>query len=165
MNKKKFTLATLAVIVTSGVVILGVGRASADTNTQSTLVQMIAQKFGLNQSDVQSVFSQHHQERQGQMTEQLKTKLDQEVAAGKMTVEQETLLLNKYKELSDKRASQMENFKNLTPAEKQAAREKEKQDLVDWAKQNNVDIQYLHGGSRQMGMGHGFGSRKNQSAE
>jgi hypothetical protein len=124
---------------------------------------MIAQKFNLNQSDVQSVFDQYRQDRRSQMEAQFKTRLDQDVASGKITADQETLILNKRKELADNRASQMANFKNMTQAERQAAWQKDRQDLTDWAKQNGIDIQYFFGGFGHMGGGHGFGMKNGQS--
>ncbi len=160
-NRKKLIMATLAITAVSGVTALGIGKAFADTSSKTTLVQMIAQKFNLNQSDVQSVVDQYRQDRQTQMEAQFKTKLDQDVTAGKITAAQETLIINKHQELATNRAAQMANFKAMTQAQRQAAMQKNKQDLTDWAKQNGIDVQYLFGGFGRMG-GRGLGMRNSQ---
>ena len=164
ITKKNAAFATLAFVAVSGATAFGVSRVSADTGSQTTLVQMIAQKFGLNQSDVQSVVDQYRQNRQSQMEAQFKTRLDQDVTAGKITAAQETLIINERQTLAANRQSQMANFKNMTQAQRQAAMQQNKQDVTTWAKQNNIDIQYLYGGFGRMGMGRGFGSGNGNQA-
>ena len=163
-SKKKLILAILAITAISGTTALGIDKASANTNSDITLVQIIAQKFNLNQNDVQSTVDQYRQEHQAQMGSQFKTKLDQDVAAGKITAAQETLIINKRQELANNRAAQMANFKTMTQADRQAALQKNKQDLTDWAKQNGIDVRYLFGGFGRMGGGHDFSMRGGHGA-
>jgi len=164
LNKHKLAIATLAVIITAGTGAFAIGRASADTSTQPSLIQMIAQKFGLNQSDVQAVVTQYRQERQAQMEANFKAKLDADVTAGKITAAQETLIINERQSLQSERTSQAASFKTMTPAQRQAAMQKNRADLTAWAKQNNIDVQYLFGGFGRMGMGKGIGANSSQSS-
>lgn len=143
----------------------------------STLVQMIADKFNLNKNDVQQVFDQYKSDRQNSMQAQFEQKLDQAVKDGKITEEQKKLILAKHQELISQRQNQMQNRQNMTPEQRKAEMqnmqgktqeerktigeakktkmETERKELEDWAKQNNIDPQYLFGGRR----GH-FGGMK-----
>lgn len=154
MKKHKSLLIFLAAaVLIGGVVTFGTTHAFAQSNGQGeTLAQMIAQKFNLNPSDVQSVMSQYRQDRQTQMEANFKARLDQDVKDGKITADQETLILNKRQELQTNRKSEFANFKNMTPDQRKAAMQSQKQDLENWAKQNNIDIQYLFGFGMRGGM-------------
>lgn len=135
-------------IATSGLVLIGGGifganLAYAQTAGGQTLVQRIAQRFNLNQTDVQSVFDQNKQEHlllRGQNIEQKLTKL---VSQGKLTEAQKQLVITKRKELETNLKSEQDRWKNLTPAERKAKRDQVKLDLENWAKQNGIDIKYL----------------------
>ncbi len=164
VNKSKLIIVTLVVVATVSAVAFGVGKVLADTGSGSSLVQMLAQKFNLNPSDVQAVFDQNRADRQAQMQEKFKANLDQAIKDGKLTTDQENLILAKHKELQDNRAAEADSSKNMTPMERQAARQKERQDLADWAKTNDIDTQYFFGGFGHRGMGSGFGMKNNQSA-
>ncbi len=148
------SLAIAAVSVAAG---FGIDRALASTGTGTTLVQMIAQKFNLNQSDVQAVFDQYRQDQQTQHQDRIKTRLDQAVTAGKITTDQETLILNKLQETAAGRAAFMASLQGMTPTDRKAALQKAHQNFLDWATANGIDPQYLFGGfgGGRMGMGHG----------
>ncbi len=110
--------------------ILGVSLVNAqETKSNTTLVQRIAQRFGLNEKDVQSVFDQLHQEKQAEMQKLFEDRLTQLVNEGKITDNQKQLIISKHKEMMDK---------------KQTNRE----DLKTWAEQNGIDMQYIFGGSK-----------------
>ena len=165
MITKRTLLTTLAIAVVSVTAGFGIDRALATNGSNSTLVQAIAQKFNLNQSDVQAVFDQHRQDQQTQHQERIKTRLDQAVTAGKITTDQETLILNKFQEIASGRAAFMTSLQGMTPTDRKAALETARQDLLDWAKTNTIDPQYLFGGfgGERMGMGHRFGMRQHQT--
>ena len=119
---------------------------ASDQNPMASLVQKIADKFGLKKEDVQAVFDQDRQERQVQMQTRFEEQLSQDVKDGKITEDQKQLIIAKRKELEANRQTNMESMKNMTDDERKAAMEKEKQELENWAKENGIDFQYLFGG-------------------
>lgn len=167
MNKKILITAIL-------VSVLGIGIFSSTKvlaqnilngqNPMSSLVQKIADKFGLKKEDVQAVFDQdraEHQvemeakraERQAEMETKYKAQLDQDVKDGKITEAQKELILAKRKELEASRQAEMQNMQGKTAEERKAAMEakktemeKKRKELEDWAKQNGIDLKYLMGG-------------------
>ncbi|HVA96028.1 MAG TPA: hypothetical protein VND99_00070 [Candidatus Acidoferrales bacterium] len=150
MTKKTLITVVTVSILSGGLV--AATNAFAQTPGQNdvpSLVQEIASKFHLSTSDVQSVFDQHKQEMQSKMESNYETYLQNLVNSGKITEGQKQLILNKHKEL----VSQRNNLKTMTPAERKAQMQSTMQDLKNWAKQNNIDLQYF----RPFGPGHGFG--------
>lgn len=163
--KKKYAIATL-VVTLAGIGLLGSTKAlAADTSTSpmSSLVQKIADTFGLKTTDVQAVFDQNRAERKAQMEASYSDRLAKLVTDGKITEAQKQLILAKNKELQTKRESVMQSMQGKTQEERKAAmeanranREAEKTALEQWAKQNGIDIQYLMGGFGRGGH-RGFG--------
>ncbi len=140
---------TFAIIGSS---IIGVSPAFAQTsNTGSTIhpnflqgiIDAIAQKFGLDKTQVQSVITYYQNSQkanfQSNMQNREKSRLDKLVSAGNITQDQEKLILAKFQELQSSR----QNWKSLTPDQRKAAMMQQKTDLQNWAKQNNIDPKYL----------------------
>ncbi len=155
MNKK--TIATFAVVTVLGLGILGSSSAFAQSasNSQSpmsSLVQRVAEKFGLNQTDVQAVFDEAHEEKKAEKQANFETKLSQYVADGKITEDQKQLILQKRTELDAQRETNKESMQNLSGDERRAKMEEERSALEAWATENGIDIQYL---MPQGGRGHG----------
>jgi hypothetical protein len=132
INKKfAFAIVTLTLI---GFGVVVTSRVFAqDTNSPQTIVQKIADKFGLKTSDVQAVFDQNRTDRRAEMETKFEEQLTAAVKDGKLTEEQKQLILAKRKELQNSR-----------------------QDFKNWATQNGIDIKYLMGGFGMRG-GHGPG--------
>jgi hypothetical protein len=149
---KKLLIAAAAVTIV-GIGAFGVKGAVAQDvqNGYTSLIQKIADKFHLNKDDVKAVFDQERADRMKQMETQYEARLDQLVKDGKINDAQKQLILAKHKELIANRQSAMQNFKTMTPDQRKAAMDQQHQDLQNWAKQNNIPLQYLMGG-RGMGM-------------
>ena len=134
-----------------GTVLFGAINTSAQTSISdqspmASLVQKIADKFGLNKDEVQAVFDQNRQEHQAQMQAKSEEQLSQDVTDGKITEEQKQKILEKRQELQENRQSKMEEMRNMTAEERKAAMEKERQELENWVKENGIDHNYLMGG-------------------
>ncbi len=147
-------VATAIAIGIAGVGVGGVYAATSASNTSnpmSTLVHAIAQKFNLNESDVQQVFDDQHGQMEAQHTAMFADHLAQAVTEGKLTQAQADLITAKKAELEAKRDS----LKDATPTERQAALKDGITSLRQWAKDNNIPLNYLMqmGG---MGRGHAF---------
>jgi hypothetical protein len=120
--------------------------ATSDQNPMASLVQKIADKFGLKKEDVQAVFDQDRLDRQAQMQARFEEKLAQDVKDGKITEAQKQLILEKRKSLGANRQAKMESMKNMTGDERRTAVESQRQELENWAKENGIDLKYLMGG-------------------
>ena len=150
-----FTIAAVS-ILSGSVVVVTNAFAQTPTSGQSTvpsLAQEIATKFHLNLSDVQSVFKQHRQEVISQRESNYESYLQNLVNSGKITEEQKQLILNKQQQLESQMQSNKQKLKNMTPAERKIQFQATMQNLKTWAKQNNINLQYL----RPFGHGRGFG--------
>ena len=145
MNKKTFITVAAVSVLSGGVVAATTAFAQTTQTGQNSpsLVQQIANKFHLNVTDVQSVFDQNRQKRVDTRETNYETYLSKLVKDGKINQEQEQLILEKHKELVSQMQSNVKNFKTMTPAERQAQMQTTKQDLQNWAKQNNIPLQYL----------------------
>jgi hypothetical protein len=145
MVKNKVLLPAVLGIAVIGGTLLGSGVINAQTasNGNTSLVQKVAQRFGLNQADVQAVFDQDKQEHRAQMNAKYEQRLSQLVTDGKITEAQKQLILAKYKELEANKQSMMQNMKNLTPEQRKSVMDQQRQDIQSWAQQNNIDLKYL----------------------
>ncbi len=127
----------------------GYGATSHDT-----VVQRIAQKFGLQKSSVQSVFDDIRKERQAEMQKQLEERLTQAVKDGKLTDAQKNLILAKHKDMQANREKNREAWMKMTPEERRNERQKTRAEFEAWAKTNNIPPEWVMPyGRGGMGMG------------
>ncbi len=149
-NKLILGLAGLGIL---GATTFGAVSTFAQTNEgfQSSLIQKIAQRFNLNQADVQQVFDQNKTHRRNQRQQNLTDKLTQAVKEGKITEAQKQAIIAKFADLKNNRA----DFKNLTPDQRKQAMDQKKTDMHSWATQNGIDLDTLKSilGGPGMGMG------------
>src|SRR5688500_1654770 len=99
MTQKKVLLPILGIALIS--TLFGANYVSAqDTSaTSPSIVQKIAQRFNLSQTDVQKVFDEAHEERMSKMKVQVEERLNQAVKDGKITEAQKQALLSKFTEM------------------------------------------------------------------
>lgn len=147
-HMKKQLILTATFIALVGASAFGAQTAFAQgVDSQSELVARIAEKFGLNQSEVQTVVDQYRTEerteRQAEMKTKMEERLSQLVTDGKITNAQKQLILNKQAEMQTNRQQEFTNFKDLSQSERKAAMEKHKAELDAWAKENGIDLQYV----------------------
>jgi len=139
--------AAVAGIGLAGLGTFGIASAATDTSKsndpQSSLVDKIASKFGLQKSDVQAVFDENRTERHQAMEQKAKDRLVQAVKDGKLTQAQ-----------ADHITGVMDNVKQLVGDSKpnevsDDAKQQIKSQLDElrqWAKDNKIDLRYLRGG-------------------
>lgn len=159
---KSYHKLAIGALVLAGTVTLGAGVYAAQTpigihDRMSNLVGAIATKFNLNSADVQKVFDEQHALNQAQMqtqhTEMLNNRLDQAVKDGKLTQTQVDMIIAKHKEVQDFMAS----LKDKTPEERQDAIKVKKDELKQWADDNDLPEQYFMGfGQNRMMQGKGM---------
>jgi hypothetical protein len=145
--QKKLMIASGLALGALAVVGTGVMYAQA-TTTGKSLVDEIAQRFGLKKADVQQVFDQHKTETMQNRQQMMSDKLELLVKDGKLTEDQKVKLQAKLEE----RKNNMQDFKNLTKDQIKAKMDQEKADFDNWAKENNIDVNAL-------GLNFGMGMR------
>lgn len=147
MNKKYFLYAIIPVIALASV---GLGVYASETqgeNPMSNLVAKIAQKFNLQEADVQAVFNEHRTEMQTNMQTKFAERLSQAVTDGKLTQAQADLITAKRAELQAERP-QLANGEKPTKELMQA----HQTELKQWATDNNIPLEYVMGfGGGRMG--------------
>lgn len=104
MKKRLLIPVLTAALAITGVVIMGAAAVSAQDNEAApSIVQRLAERFGLNHEEVQSVFDELHEERMQRHQIIIEERLDQAVADGVITDAQKEALLAKKAEIREKR--------------------------------------------------------------
>lgn len=132
--------------------VIGLSTVSAATTTSGdTLASKIASAFNLKTADVQKVIDQDRADHQAAREADYKAKLDKAVAAGTITSAQETLIINKQKELQAAREANKDA--TTDEATRRANMKAEMDSLKQWASDNKIPMDLLRpmGGHR----GHG----------
>ena len=125
----------------------------------TTLIERLVQKFGLKTADVQAVFDTVRSDRQAQMQQKMTGQLESLVKEGKITEAQKKLIVAKHAELQAQRDKEMESMKDLPPEERRSKMEAHRTELETWAKENDIDWQYVLGSVRGRGLGMGRWSK------
>lgn len=120
-----------------------------------TFVSELAQRLGVSQQDVSSAMDEIHSEHQQEMATQFNDRLDEAVANGELTSQQKDLILQKHDEMVEQHQNR-EEWQNLEPQERQEQMQTKRDELEDWAQENNIDMSYFGPGE---GRGPGNGSR------
>ena len=152
-------LATGAVVTTLAASSL-VSAEQTGSNGQQNLIQKIAQRFNLNEDEVEAVFEENREERHAEFEQKFEEKLSGYVEDGKLTEEQKDKIIAKHKEMQEDREANREQFKNMTHEERHAAMEEKRSELEKWAEENDIPIEYMrfghgHKHGRHMGMEYG----------
>ncbi len=151
LSKKQVLAVSAMTVITTGV--LGVGgifglskvKAADDTSDYPLIIQNLVEAFGLNAEDVEAVFEETRDERQGAY-------LDQYVEDGTITEEQKTLILEKHDEM--RAAMDDINNQSLTAEERRDALQSHHDEMETWAEENGIPTEVLRPGRGGMG---GFG--------
>ena len=147
MNIKRSLLVGAAVATVSlgglGAVSMASVSAATDANNQTSIVDKLATKFKLNKADVQAVFDEDRTARDADRAAEQKEKLATAVKDGKLTQAQADYITKAQAEITSLRGTAKPGSESDTAREQL----KTKMDaLRDWAKTNNVDMQYVMGG-------------------
>lgn len=117
--------------------------AAASFEARSNIVEAIAQRFGLNTTEVQEVFDEQRAEMQANMQERCSQKLDQLVIDGNLNQEQADKILEKKSEMQAEKQGAMDSFQEMTREERKAAMQEKKASLEQWAQENDIPLEYL----------------------
>jgi hypothetical protein len=108
---KKILITTLGLASLVGLGVLGTSAVkAADTTSYPPMVQVLVDKFGLNADEVQTVFEENRQARQGEMLQNREERLNQAVEDGAITAEQKDAIANKWQEMEQERQEHREEM-------------------------------------------------------
>ncbi|MDQ1283732.1 MAG: hypothetical protein QG620_80 [Patescibacteria group bacterium] len=156
---KKVIVPALALAVVLGAGVYGISKVSAEENGRRfSMVEKIAEKFGLNKGEVEKVFEENRSEHQAQMKNNFEERLNEAVSKGELTEAQKQLILAKKEEMENEREKNREDHRNLSAEERKNKMEERRSELEKWAKDNGIDVGYLMGmGKMGQKGGHGGG--------
>lgn len=142
MITKKLILPIVAIVAAGGILTFSVSKVNAQTNTpMSGLVQMIASKFNLDQTQVQTVVDQYHQTEKGnrgtEMKKNQEDRLAKLVTEGKITEAQKQAIIAEITTIRAKYS--LDRSKKLTPTERKAQMEKHQAEIKAWAQSQGID--------------------------
>ncbi|MFC1649790.1 hypothetical protein ACFL2C_03720 [Patescibacteria group bacterium] len=163
--KNRFAIPVLALIML-GTAALAVPATLAQVNAGDypPIVQKLAEKFGLNEDEVASVFEENREEHYAQMQAKFTERLDEAVASDQITTEQKELILQKQEELRAFRQENHDAAMEMSPEERHEFHENHRNELKIWANENGIDLDvfgHAHGGNYRKGFrsSYGFGSK------
>jgi Spy/CpxP family protein refolding chaperone len=136
-------------VVTAGLVLSSsLVRAQTTDKPFGGLAEAIAKKFNLDQTQVEAVFTEYHDQHRQEMMEKMKVAEDERlsrlVTDGKITEAQKQAIVDKLTELKAERQNfDKEQFENMTPEQRKAEMLKKKEELDAWAKEQGIDPSVL----------------------
>lgn len=164
MKIKQLVLPATAAAIVAGAGVIGTRTVMAQgvRDNQLPIIERLAARFGLDQTEVGQVFEEVRTERQAQRQAEIETRLQEAVDNGQITTEQKQLILDKHQEMGQFQRGQQGNWKELSPGERQAQAEQHRAEIETWCQENGIDVELFHQfgpqGSRGEGM-HRQGSR------
>lgn len=160
MKISKNLLAALAVTTVATGSILGVSAASAHGNGENSdeLVTKLAEKFNVDESEIESVFEEQRTEMQAERETARAEHLQGLVDAGTITSDQKIALEAKLDEMKATREALRDQ--DLTREERHEKMEEARDSLEAWAKEQGIDLSAIHPeggpGGHKGGRGHGM---------
>lgn len=161
MNKKKIVVPALALSVLLGGTVVSTQIASADEAEHQSFAQRIAERFGIDESEVETFMEEQRAERQEERQAALEERLTEAVENGEITSEQKDLIIEKHAELKTEREENRPERDGEKPTEEEreamkAEREERRAELESWAEENGIDMEYFMGDKEGHG-DRGFG--------
>lgn len=159
MMSKKVILPTVLTVsaLTFGIMAHSVKANGPSQQPWDGLAARIATKFGLNQSEVETVVTEYQnqfrEERQQEVQTKRKEQLDALVSSGKLTAAQEEAIIAKEAEL--RLQYNPEGMAGMTWEERAKLRDKKRAELESWAKDQGIDLSIIYpamGGMMGRGM-------------
>ncbi len=147
MTMTKKSVIAAAIVATLGMGAFGAATAFAATDTSDghnpmqNLITAIAEKFNLNEADVQAVFDEQHAAMQEARQEDAAEHLAKAVTDGKLTQAQADAI-------TANMASQktfFESLKDMTPEERQEALKTNAESQKSWAEENDIPKEFAPG--------------------
>jgi flagellar biosynthesis GTPase FlhF len=142
---KKGLIAALAIGTLMAVGVLSIGQVRAEEVQPQPIWQRIAERFGLNKDEVQTVFEESRGQRGEQAQVRQEERLNQAVSEGVLSEDQKQALQTKHEEMRQ---------------EREVNREAHKTEMDQWFSDNGIDhqamMEHIGGPGPRQGGGRGF---------
>ncbi len=152
-TKHKLMITAASIAILAGLYGTGTTASSNYRNNREGMVQMLSEKFNLNQSEVKEVIKEYKKEnqfqRQAEMKIRLEAKLLKAVEEGKINNRQKELILTKRKEMENKINQDLENW-SQNREERREQMESYREEIREWAKKNEIDLNLVGIKKRQV---------------
>lgn len=148
MTSKRIVLPALALAGLLAVGSLSAATAHAMENERGLpLIQRIADRFGLNESEVAEVFSQYRTEHHLAMQSRFEEHLSLLVKEGKLTQVQADAIIEKHEEMR----ADHEALISASPEERKAYKRSHRATMAAWAAEHGIELSHLKFMSRGEG--------------
>ncbi len=140
MKKVLIPLAIIGLLAVSGTMLVKQARADEEPSYgRSGVVQQLAEKFNLNQEEVDETLSRYHEQRRADKQVMRDDKFQQAVDDGVITAEQKQVIIDKHQEMFESRGQMRE-------------------EMQEWMADQGIDLEALS--EYGCGGGLGMGGRK-----
>lgn len=142
--RNKIVLPVLGAALMAGTVLAPARMYASERGTPtSSVVQRIAQRFGLNEADVKAVFDEEKEDKHARMQARYEQRLNKYVSEGLISETQKQLILDKQDEMEADRQARIQEGQSFTPEEEHTYRQNQRQELRNWAKEQGIELKYL----------------------
>jgi polyhydroxyalkanoate synthesis regulator phasin len=145
MKRKSVKLAVSLISGLTLIMMLGAGCTGTlnadplDDGGYLPMVERFAERFDLDPDEVMDFVEELREERIAEMEANFEEELDELVEKGEITDEQKQAILDKKEEMKAFR----ESLEDMTVADAREALAEMKEDLKDWAEENDIGLKYL----------------------
>jgi len=148
-----FLITGLALLLMLGTACTGtLGAEPLEEGEYPPLVERLAERFGLDKDEIMDFLEQLKDEKSLEMEERFQDRLDELVENGDITSSQEEAILEKKEELE----AFKEYMEDMTVSEAREALKDLREDLKDWAEENDLELKYLFPRAAKRGERGGF---------
>lgn len=152
MSKRMMVLTPALVLAIAALVVYGATQTYAqDEPSYPTIIERLAERFGLNEDEVSGVFEEVREEKMAEANARFVERLDQMIESGELTEVQKQAILTKHEEMQQEHWQEKAQWQNMTDEERRAAIKARHEELGAWAQENGIDLELFFGGR---GSGH-----------
>lgn len=127
-------IVVVLVLMVVGVVAATQVAHAAKPRGERALVAKLAERFGVNEAQVQQVFDEYYAQTKQEDRAEFESQVDAAVSQGLLSQPLANQLVNKYRELVDYK----ESLADKTPEERYELMKVKVQEFKTWAKQNDI---------------------------
>lgn len=144
MKRKRIVIPFAALSLIALVAFSNVKAVSANAASNGNeLVFRIAERFGLDEAEVQETFVEFRalkmSERHEEMQEHFSLRLEEAVETGSITDAQQLAIIEKHDEMNSRR----DELDELSPEDRREAMADHREEMEAWAEENGIDIEIL----------------------
>lgn len=145
MSKRVKIMIPTALIVIAIFALFNSSQALADNDVQNLpIVKKLAERFNLEEDEVEAVFDDVRHEHHMVMHETLSERLSQAVSDGSLTEDQKNAILAKHDEMQADREAIRWEFADMTADQRREQMQERHEEMLSWADENGIDPKYMH---------------------